>query len=318
MKINLIVNPELAQLAQQEIKEILTLDATISGDILEIEATAEQLKTLIEKCQSARRIIINIATISNLDNITFNNLELFETAKSLRLTVEHLKGQDNRIKLAKQIAIQLFAKLKENNLDLELDLKKPDINVIVYHQEGQYYLGLDQAGEMNIREYRLFPHSATFKGDISYYIVRFSDFKPGSELLIGYSKDGSLAIEAARYSGMEIKAFDESRQNITAARKNTTIANVKANYQRYSLEELDTRFDKEQFNQVIYHITKKDERHLNELYYQSKYILKQGGIVILITRPTWDLSVSDSFILIEKKELPVGQSSHMLWKLKKK
>ena len=317
MKINLIVNQELASLAQKEIKELLDLEATITGNILELEATEEQLKILINKCQSARRILINITTTTNLENLTFNNLELFKTAKSLRLTVENVKGQDNRIQIAKQIATQLFAKLKENNLDLDLDLKKPDLNVVVYHGE-QYYIGIDQAEEMNIREYRVFPHSATFKGDISYYIVRFSDLKPEGKLLVGYSKDGSLAIEAARYTQTEIKAFDESRQNITAARKNTTIANVKVDYQRYSLEELDTRFDKEQFDQVIYHITKKDEQHLNEIYYQTKYILKKEGIMVMVTRPSWDLSISDSFTLIEKKELPVGQSTHMLWKLQKK
>ena len=137
-------------------------------------------------------------------------------------------------------------------------------------------------------------------------------------MLIGYSKDGSIAIEAARFSKSEVKAFDESRQNITAARKNSTIAGVQVDYQRYSLEELDTRFDKGEFDKVIFHITKKDEQALNELYYQVKYILKRKSIAVFITRPTWDMSVSDAFELIEKKELPIGHSSHTLWKLKKK
>ena len=315
MKVYLIVNPHLEKLAQQEVKELINVEAEIKGTVLEAEVNEEKLTTLLEKCQSARRILVSFSEVKNFNKINFENLNLFEENKTLKIEVENVKGQENRLEIAKKVAAQLFKQLDKN---LSLELKKPDYLIVVYSNEGNYFIGLDLAGEMNTREYRLFPHSATFKGDASYYIVRLSEYQKGEKLLVGYAKDGSLAIEAARYSGEEVKAFDESRQNITAARKNANIAKVNVNFQRYSLEELDTRFNKNEFDQVIFHITKKDEQHLNELYYQIKYILKSKGIAIFVTRPTWDLSISDAFTLVEKITLPIGESTHLLWKLKKK
>ena len=131
--------------------------------------------------------------------------------------------------------------------------------VNIFHNGEDYFAGIDLFGkELNLRGHRVFAHSASFKGDLAYYFIRKSGFKRGSRLLVGFAKDGTLAIEAGLYDSQipllkninlkfpafkELKlpaerkkteqqtsanifAFDESAQNYTACRKNVQLAGV--------------------------------------------------------------------------------------------
>ena len=117
-----------------------------------------------------------------------------------------------------------------------------------------------------------------------------------------------------------IYAFDESRQNVTAMRKNAAIAGVKnlVEVQKYELEELDVRYGEKNFDYAVFYITSKDERKINELYYQAAYVLKKGGVLGLIGRETWDLSISEKFKLVKKVELVRGEGRSGLWVLERK
>ena len=234
-------------------------------------------------------------------------------------------------------------------------MKKPDVLINVYFNNQEYFVGIDFAGvELHTREYRVFPHSASFKGDFAYAFVRKSGFKPEHKLLVGFVKDGTLAIEAALYAYQlpvhrpqeksfsffkfpafnqkkftdtapnskptTIFAFDESQQNLIAARKNSQLAGTVKyiNFHKMALDELDVKFNPEEFDQLIFQITTKDEEKLNEIYYQANYVLKSKGTLLLIARPNWEISISSKFKLVIKEEILRGGSIHKLWlKIKK-
>ena len=66
-------------------------------------------------------------------------------------------------------------------------------------------------------------------------------------------------------------------------------------------------------------ITKKDERDINELYYQLSEVLVPGGRALLVFRPTLELSVSEKFTLVSSGALLRGHGEHayVLVELKK-
>ena len=262
--------------------------------------------------------------------------------------------------IAKKVAGQLY-KLIENKLKIEpkLNLKKPDFLVVVYFNGKEYFLGLDLLNlELNARPYRVFTGSVSFKGDYAYYLLKSSGYKKREKLLVGYSKDGTLAIEAGLYHSGEIvqnksiiqdklakieffknidfkKIFDKPRKiseeklifgfdsgitNVQAAIKNSQLAKVKdlIEISKLSLDDLDVRYPESSFNRAIFQVTNKDEDQLNEIYYQTAYLLRKGGTLLLLGRKNWEVSIHSKFNLIKQEDLVRGDSVHRMWLLEKK
>ena len=291
MKIFILVNPGMEEVAQQEVKELANVSAKVYDSVLEVEVDDY---SKLKKLQSARRVLVSLGKgLETFDNDDWKNH--FSADKLFKVEIENVKGQENRLELARKVAGMVYAEL---DFEPKLELKKPEMLVIVYFNGKDYFVGVDEnVEELNSRSYRVFAHSASFKGDLAYYFVRKSGFKKGEKLLVGFCKDGTLAIEAALFSGEKVFSFDESRQNITASRKNAQLATVKdlVESQKYALDELDVRFSEKEFDCFILQITTKDEGKLNEIYYQASYILKKGGRIFIIGRENWELSVSEKF-----------------------
>lgn len=355
MKIIALVNPGMEELCKQEIKEILNLTAKISPQIVECDASAEQALQLLYHGQSMRRIIVSLGKYKNLDPLDFNAVEWkdFVSNSSFKVEVENVKGMENRLALAKKVAGKVFAAVEKQKLSLAIDLKKPDFLLMVYFNGEEYFIGLDLAGEeLHSRAYRVFTHSASCKGDLGYYFARKTDYKPKNNLLIGFVKDGVIAIEAALYASrmpvhsintsfsykklplfssakyqplasnpdVSIAAADDSTGNITAARKNAQIAGVRkyVNLQKILLDELSGAFHEHEFDQILFQVTTKDEDKLNEIYHQVKYLLKPKSTLLLIGRESWDISTPSFCKLVSEETVERGGNTYKLWLMRKK
>ncbi len=369
MRLFILVNSGLESLCQEEMKELLGAAASaalvVYPAVLEVEIkdqkdkTQEEILKWIYGLQSARRILISLGKFKTINESSrlssLNWADFFSPGCSFKVEVENVKGQENREEIAKQIAGKVFAELSKLKIVPKLEMKHPDSLITVYFNGKEYFVGIDLAGvELNSRKYRVFPHSATFKGDFAYSFVRKSGFKPGSKLLVGFVKDGTLAIEAALFANrlpvhnlsernfsffkfplfkqlnyslsvpvlnpIAISAFDGSWQNIIAARKNSQLAGTAKyiNFHKMALDEIDVKFNQGEFDQLMFQITSKDEEKLNEIYYQAAYVLKPKGILLLIARPSWKISISNKFKLIAEEEIMRGGNAHKLWLLKKK
>lgn len=320
MKAAVLVNPGLESLAQIELQELLGVKSTINGALLSFTVkTKRELEQLATKAQAIRRIILPLATIEN-DQMAFSEFpatdflpELF----SFKIEVENVKGQDNRQQILKRFVPNFYDWLEKKELLGTLEYKNPQFLFIIFNLGKKMVLGLDFTGrELNSRAYRLFPHAASFKGDLAYFFVRKSGMVPQDRIMIGFCKDGAMAIEAELFSSQaQVHAFDLSQLNLNAARKNAAVAKVKIKVQKCALDELELHQEEHSFQRFILQVTQKDEGQLNEIYYQAEYLLKPGGVLLLIGRKNWDVSISDRFKLLENAEIAWGENSYRYWKL---
>src|SRR3989344_1363373 len=338
MKLFAIVNSGLETSSVQEIKELISISGKSFPQVVEFETSEEKTLQLLYHGQSMRRIVIAIGKYKNLDDVDFNSVKWkdFIHNSSFKVEVENVKGMDNRLAIAKKVAGKVFAAVEKQKLSLTIELKKPDFLLLVYFNGKEYYLGIDVAGqELHSRAYRVFTHSASCKGDLGYYFVRKTGYKPGNSMLIGFVKDGVIAIEAALFTSrmpiqssrnifsyqklpifnsikhqaptsdtsVSIAAVDEGTQNITAARKNAHIAGVRSfiNMQKILLDELSGAFHEHEFDHILFQVTTKDEDKLNEMYHQVKYLLKPKGTLLLIGRESWEVSTPSFCTLISEE-----------------
>ncbi len=365
MKTFFLTNPNWEKIAVEELKEQLKVSAISHDSVIEAELKSEQYISALAHLQLPRRIILSLGKYPHLDDLPLEKLdfpwkEVFSETLTFRVEIENVSGNDNRMALAKKVAGQLY-KLLEAKLKIEpkIELKKPDFLVVVYFNGKEYFIGLDLLNlELNARPYRVFTGSVSFKGDYAYYLLKSSGYKKGEKLLVGYSKDGTLAIEAGMYNSGELvqnkaiileklqkinlfkkldlkKILDHSREaakeklifgfdsgitNVQAAIKNSQLAKVKdlVEISKLHLDDLDVRYPEGSFDRAIFQVTNKDEDQLNEIYYQTAYLLRKGGMLLLLGRKNWEVSVHSKFDLIKQEDLVRGDSVHRMWLLEKK
>jgi len=355
MKLCALVNPGMEELCKQEIQELIAVSGKVFPQVVEFDASEEQALTVLYHTQSVRRIAISLGKYKNLDALDFNSLNWanFIANTSFKVEVENVKGIENRLAIAKQVAGKVFSTVEKQKLSLSIELKKPHFLLIVYFNGKEYFIGLDLAGEeLHSRAYRVFTHSASCKGDLGYYFARKTGYQPGNTFLVGFAKDGVIAIEAALFASrypihsnhksfsynhfplfksvkyvplakndaFSVVAFDEGSQNVTAARKNAQIAGVRKfiNLQKITLDELSGAFHEQEFERILFQVTTKDEEKLNEIYHQAKYLLKPKGTMLLIGREGWEISVPSYCKLLSEEVLERGENKYKLWLMQRK
>ena len=354
MQIISLLTPGLETIARQEVQELLNVKATISPGVIEFSAKSkEDILKYLHHAQAPRRILAslgNYKTSINFKDLKFPWQDFFTPELSFKVEVEGLSGQENRFTLAKKTAGKLFDVLKP--LEPEVNLKKPDILVIIFYNGKEYCVGIDLAGrELNTRDYRLFLHTTSIKGDLAYYFVRKSGFASGEKLLIGFCKDGTIAIEAALFANsllihrnplscsqfpgfktmdytstasppgpITIFAFDQHHSNITASKKNARLArsNKSIEFYQLMLEEISLHYAEHKFNRAIFYLTTLEEDKLNEIFYQVKPLLQSGGTLLLIGREQFQPSAPKEYILKEHSLIEKGGKRYALTLLEKK
>lgn len=354
MKSFILVNSGFEELALQEIKELVGIKGKLGSGIIEFDSEKEDLVILCSQGQSFKSVLVELDKNSNLDKIRFSGVkweDFFWKDASFKIEVEGVKGNENRIEISKKVGTELFDQTKE--LNLKLDYKKPEIIVKVYFDGKKYFIGIDLCGfDLTKRHYRVFVNSASLKGDLAYYLLRKSGFVKNDKLLVCFVKDGVLAIESALFnsSGIvnkdsftlnklplfkdvkiktktekedketKVYGFDESSMNIRAAKKNSKIAGTDEflELNKFDLDEIDVKFSENEIDRLIFHITRKDEDKLNEIYYQANYVLKKKGTLLLFGRKNWEVSISDKFKLISEENIERGDSCLKVWLLEKK
>ena len=345
------------KVCQEEVKEIVGKKVKKFDSVIEVEIKEkEKILELVLHGQSFRRLLIGLDKVKDLEDLDFSEInwdDYFFPKAKIKVEVEGVKGNDERLNIAKSVAGKVFSSVEEK-LELGIDLKKPDFLLVVFFNGEEYFLGIDVCGrDLTSRDYRVFTNSASMKGDLAYYFLRESGFVSGENLLAGFLKDGTLAIEAALFisgrkvnetkamgkiplfkkldfskkdlgkkgeEGGKIYGFEESRMNWQAAKKNSQIAKVGdvLELSKMSLDESDVKFKEDFFDRVILQITKKDEEKLNEIYYQTGYVLKKKGTLMLIGRKGWEVTISSKFKLIKEQEIVRGGGELKFWLLERK
>lgn len=344
MKLFSLFNNGLEKAAESEAEELISEKVSSFPQVLEISCPDEEALSYIEHTQAARRVLFAVSRTKDLEKFSLDlPFQEILSKYSFRIEVENVKGQDNRNKISKLIREKL------EKMKINLNFKNPDFLLVIYYNGEEYFLGYDfLTEELNKRSYRLFVHPASFKGDLAYFFIYQVKFSSKDKLLVGFGKDGSLAIEAALYMNRwplrqiaenkiwnllfpnyqekkikpkknKIRMFDESSQNVIAAKKNSVLAGVPESVEisRLSLDELDVKYDEKGFSKVIFYLTSKDEERINDIYYQLNYLIKEKGLALFIGRENWEFPVSENYQLVSKGIIKRGDSGLSYWLIKR-
>ncbi len=347
MNVLILTSPGLDTLAAQEIAE--QGGQSKEHNIFVIEP--ENVIHYIKHAQAPRRIILILATATKINELQLETIiwkNYLLATGTIKLVIENIKGQDNRSELSRKLIPLLLPTLESAGIKATLDMKKPNSTLILAKQEENYIFGLDLCGEINSRAYRVFPHAASLKGDLAYFLARKAKIEPGKRFLVGFAKDGAIGIEAALYtnhiplrdanikkipilenikekttapvSKTTIDLFEPILPAINAIRKNAYIAHVKdyLTATKCNLDELDVKFTEHSFDSLLFHLTSKDEDKINELYYQADYILKSGGLLLFFAREDWQPSISSKFKMVSSEKIARGENVSIITTLEKK
>ncbi|MBS3152823.1 hypothetical protein J4230_05435 [Candidatus Woesearchaeota archaeon] len=211
---------------------------------------------------------------------------------------------------------------KDNKLKVDLKNPTTIILVDIINNKcflGIDYTGI----KLSKRNYRIKLIPNSLNSCTAYSMLRIAEVKEKDTILDPICKSGEIPIEAALYiqkianglklsdqlaftklikfkpknkvknKKLNIYAIDSSQNNLKCTEINSKIANVNKNikFSRYELEWLDTKFEKNSVDKIITfppyqtnNLPKQEvEKTYKELFYQSEFILKNNGIMTVLT-----------------------------------
>lgn len=148
--------------------------------------------------------------------------ELFEQLKNLKFDDYMIEGISFKVTTerhgehdfgSEDISKDFGEILVEKYPNNKVQLKKPDVNVYVYIDQDQCYVGIDMAGfNLGKRDYKIFLHQQSLRSTIAYCLVRLSGFDEETYLLDPFCGSGIIGIEAALYaSGFPVHYYQKDQ-----------------------------------------------------------------------------------------------------------
>lgn len=206
----------LAQFCADEITELLHCETDAKGDIVFFDATWEQLVNLCYRAQTVFKIlaILDEWTANKytdiLDHISASTIDVppfGDATFKLRCT---RRGEHD---FSSQDVVQEAGGLIKEKIGGTVDLKNPDIPILLYISDDTCVLGIDVAGiDLSKREYRIFQHTEAIKATLASLMLRVAGYTGNKVLLDPFCGGGSIPIEAAlQASGKSHLFFSKDR-----------------------------------------------------------------------------------------------------------
>jgi len=107
----------------------------------------------------------------------------------------------------------IIKKIKDNKSNIKVNLECPGTIFYIYIHHNQCYLGVDFSGfDLSKREYKIFTHPTSLKGNIAYSLLRIIDYKKDKTLLDPFCSSGEIPIEAALFkTGFSINYYRKEK-----------------------------------------------------------------------------------------------------------
>jgi len=344
MKGLVIVNPGVEDIAVLEVKEIIGAEAQAREGCAVFEAKSKELCRLSYNGRVFNRVIL---LLEEFDFKEFDS-KIKEFGKSR--AVKEWAGKGTFAvrceRHDKGISSQELEEKVGKQIDGKVNLKNADVIFIVYNIGEKCYLGVDYSGELNKRDYKVFPSSASVRGTIGYAMLRIAGYSGKESVLDVFCKDGLIPIEAALYAtgksvnhyrkdkmsflkfekfemedkerkGGKIYAYDGNFANINAAKKNAKIAGVEkaVKFSRTPVEDLDLKFKEKEVNLIVTKVpfltqrsARDVEKHYKNLFYQADYMLK-GKVLVMCNNAEKLKKYAQEyeFKLEEEREIEMGK-----------
>ena len=164
----------------------------------------------------------------------------------------------------------------------KVNLKNPDNIVIVDIVDNVCFVGLLLMNDVCKRKYRIKSFSSSINACLAAAAVKFSKVKSSSKVLDPFCKDGVIAIESYLLGCRHVTAFDESPNNIRAAKINAKLGGAKIKFVKTDVDSLDLKVDEESIDMIITcppFLSKKKkqaaiENVYREFFHQARNVLK--------------------------------------------
>lgn len=307
-----ITNPGIEDVAKLEIKELIGKTASVYGNVVAFDCSVDDLCLLAYKAQSLSYLM------SLLGHFDFKSLDDI-SKKAAKIDVKDwLKKGSVAVKCERvgehpftsQDAEKVVADALFKGSKPKVDLKNPDIIILVYIHDNNCHIGIDFAGfDLSKRDYKIFTHPSSIKGTIAYALVRLSGWKKGI-LLDTFCGSGTIPIEAALFASSfplnffkkdkfaftkfhkfnfdkvdkkakkkiagKILGYDGFLPAVNASGKNAKIGGVEKfiTFSKMDVEWLDTKFDKSTVDFIVTdppHLTQENRRTMEKVYKEFFY-----------------------------------------------
>lgn len=305
------------------------------SDVYAHTQSSTSLGVFLGRAKEVKNLVLDLSFLKEI---------LDEKEATFNISYLNVRGNENRIALGKELyPIISNSFCKDLSKELKVNFKKPSLVFQLYFTGEEYLLGLRVHKEdLDQREYRVYAHQASFRGDFAYALVCEAELKKEDNCTVLFAKDATLSIEAAAFQNnfplhdqdnvffSELKASDkkitkklfsieESQGNTRSSKNNAKIAGISEALEimKVSLDDVEVKIEHGSIDITFILMGRKDEERLNELYYQLDLILKKGGKAAILTRPVFELVVGSKFKVIKDKELHKGQSKYNFYLIEK-
>lgn len=290
----------------KEIKELTKKKALkVCDGRIKSECTNKEISTLILYLRSGLRVSRLLSTrrfdtIKDIANEAGKFVKEFELPIAVRCSRQGNQDFSSN-DVEKTVGEILF------NSGLKVDLENPKTTVLIDIIEDEFFVCILIKDNLNKREYRIRSTGQSINATICYALVRLSGWKSRKILLDSFSKDGTIAIEAASFlNSLPLKfekpidtkkqlifCSDPLLQNVNNSETNAKLAGVNKaiKFSRLDIEWLDTKFGKGEIDYIVTVFPnyssdrKKDmEKLAKELFYQAEFILSKSGKIALLAQ----------------------------------
>jgi len=370
-----ISNEGLGSCSCNEVKELVEIDSLVQKkDSIYFDLSDKDFSKIIYMFKHNQSLLSLSCFLSSfkfdLEKEEITNFDikkllcpLFDGTKdkilSYKVEITSLKGNENRINLCRKLYPLIEDSFKDQlEVELKLDFKDPQLIFQVYFTGKEFMIGLKlNKSNFDSRDYRLYAHQASFKGDFAYSLLRKLSLKKNDSVLVLFCKDSVLSIETEFFKQNKILrspsfedylshipffsklvddcndiqtnpvdqpnltiSFDENFANIRASRNNAKIAGVLDQLEiiKSPLGEFQDSTSGKSFDKIYLHLTRKDEGRLNEIYKLLDKVSNSESEILFVTRPTLDLVVSSKFKIVFKESINRGGSEYSIIKLMRK
>lgn len=284
------------------------ITATPLHGACEFSATQEEASLLCYKSQVLTRLLIAVcnAPLANLDVKPVH--DIIPEDSTFKVAAQLIPGSPTDTS-GQEVAAEVGAMISR-----PVDLSKPDF--VVFVQVGPSALcGVDVAGDLSKRYYRIFTSANSIKGTLAAAILWEYAIEGG--ILDPFGSTGEIAIEAAlRATGTSPLKFEKHRRiiptftkewedsehpqkhriwcfdgqlgNLRSSKKNAKLAGIdKAiTFSKTDAEWIDVKFEENEVANIVTlptPVTKRNpgSEHIKELCYQAAYVLGPGGRLVV-------------------------------------
>jgi len=210
MKGFVVANKGLEDVSLREIQELIKTRGTIRGGV--VEFSPSKMLDICKLCysgQSFKKVMLLFDGFATSEDIGSTLKNIDEVLKKVDLSEWLTKDSSFKVECSREGNHDFSSNDLESEcgglildkVKAKVALTNPDITFYIYINNKQGYLGIDFAGfDMSKRDYKIFVHPTSIKGNIAYALVRLSGYKPGETLLDPFCGAGTMPIEAALYT----------------------------------------------------------------------------------------------------------------------